>query len=39
MKLIGTQSVPVARAACLLFGLIVTSPLVLIGVLFALAAK
>ena len=36
MKLIGTRSVAVARIACLLFGLIVTAPLVGIGLLIAL---
>lgn len=35
MKLIGTESVAVARIACLLFGLVVTAPLVGIGLLIA----
>ena len=37
MKLIGTESVAVARIVCLLFGLIVTVLLVGIGLLIALA--
>ena len=37
MKLIGTKSVAVARIACLLFGLVVTAPLVGIGLLIALS--
>jgi hypothetical protein len=37
MKLIGTNSVPVARIACLLFGLIVAAPVVAIGLFFALS--
>jgi hypothetical protein len=37
MKLIGTKNVLVARIACLLFGLVVTLPLVGIGLLIAFA--
>ena len=37
MKLIGTKSVRVARIACFLFGLVVTIPLVLIGLVIALS--
>jgi hypothetical protein len=37
MKLIGTRSVLAARITCLLFGLIVTLPLVAIGALLALS--
>jgi hypothetical protein len=37
MKLIGTESVVVARITCLLFGSVVTAPLVGLGVLFALS--
>jgi hypothetical protein len=36
MKLIGTKSVPVARLACGLFGLVVGAPLILSGLLSAL---
>ena len=37
MKLIGTESVLVARIVCLLFGLVVTLPLVGLGLLVALS--
>lgn len=36
MKLIGTQNVAVARVVCLLFGLLVTAPVVGMGLLIAL---
>jgi hypothetical protein len=37
LRLIGTKSVPVARFVCLLFGLAVVAPFVILGLMFALA--